>query len=130
LILDGYLEQQACLFCRVQALLLEVPEGEVQMKNRQYLVVISLLLVALAATACSMNRQLPEAADEEAMVVEVKAAVNAVAPGSGINVDVTDGGRVTLTGHADSAAQRDAIVARVRDVNGVRSVDASGVHVQ
>lgn len=100
------------------------------MKNKRYLVVISLLLVALAATACSMNRQLPEAADEEAMVVEVKAAVNAVAPGSGINVDVTEGGRVTLTGHADSAAQRDAIVARVRDVNGVKSVDASGVHVQ
>ena len=100
------------------------------MKNKRYLVVISLLLVALAATACSMNRQLPEAADEEAMVVEVKAAVNAVAPGSGINVDVTDGGRVTLSGHADSAAQRDAIVARVRDVSGVKSVDASGVHVQ
>lgn len=100
------------------------------MKNKRYLVVISLLLVALAATACSMNRQLPEAADEEAMVVEVKAAVNAVAPGSGINVDVTEGGRVTLSGHADSAAQRDAVIARVRDVNGVTSVDASGVHVQ
>ena len=100
------------------------------MKNRRFLVVISLLLVALAATACSMNRQLPEAADEEAMVVEVKAAVNAVAPGSGINVDVTEGGRVTLSGHADSASQRDAVVARVRDVNGVTSVDASGLHVQ
>ena len=100
------------------------------MKNRRYLVLISLLLVALAATACSMNRQLPESMDEEAMVVEVKAAVNAVAPGSGIKVDVTEGGRVTLSGHADSAAQRDAVVTRVRTVNGVTSVDASGVHVQ
>ena len=100
------------------------------MKNKRFLVVISLLLVALAATACSLNRQLPEAADEEAMVAEVKAAVNAVAPGSGVKVDVTEGGRVTLSGHADNAAQRDAIVARVRDVNGVTSVDASGLHVQ
>ena len=100
------------------------------MKNKKIFLVISLLLVALTATACSLNRQLPEAADEEAMVAEVKAAVNAVAPGSGIKVDVTEGGRVTLTGHADNAAQRDAVVARVRDVNGVTSVDASGLHVQ
>ena len=100
------------------------------MKNKRYLVLISLLVVALAATACSMNRQLPESMDEEAMVVEVKAAVNAVAPGSGIKVDVTEGGRVTLSGHASDAAQRDAVVARVRSVNGVTSVDASGLHVQ
>lgn len=100
------------------------------MKNKRILVVISLLLVALAVTACSMNRQLPESMDEEAMVAEVKAAINAVAPGSGVNVDVTEGGRVTLSGHADNAAQRDAIVARVRDVNGVTSVDASGLHVK
>lgn len=100
------------------------------MKRKQLFAVLSLLVIALAASACSLNRQLPEAADEEAMVVEVKAAVNAVAPGSGINVDVTEGGRVTLTGHADSASQRDAIVSRVRAVKGVTSVDASGVHVQ
>lgn len=99
------------------------------MRNRKFLV-FSLLLVALMASACSLNRQLPEAADEEAMGLEVRAAVNAVAPGSGIKVDVTEGGRVTLTGHADSAAQRDAVVNRVREVNGVSSVDASGLHVQ
>ena len=106
------------------------PEALKGMNNKRFFLVISLLLVALAATACSMNRQLPESMDEEAMVAEVKAAVNAVAPGSGIKVDVTEGGRVTLSGHADSAAQRDAVVARVRDVNGVTSVDASGLHVQ
>jgi len=100
------------------------------MKNKRYFVFLTLIVLALGSAACSMNRQLPEAADEEAMVVEVKAAVNAVAPGSGINVDVTEGGRVTLSGHADSAAQRDAIVERVRAVNGVTSVEASGVHVQ
>ena len=100
------------------------------MKKHTYLTLIALLLVALAASACSMNRQLPQEADEEAMVVEVKAAVNAVAPGSGIKVDVTEGGRVTLSGHADSAAQRDAVVERVRAVNGVTSVDSSGLHVQ
>lgn len=101
------------------------------MNKKHSFVLFSLLALTLLATAaCSMNRQLPEAADEEAMVVEVKAAINAVAPGSGINVDVTEGGRVTLSGHADNAAQRDAIVSRVRSVKGVTSVDASGVHVQ
>lgn len=100
------------------------------MNKKRFLVTISMLVLVLATAACSLNRQLPEAADEEAMVVEVKAAVNAVAPGQGIKVDVTEGGRVTLSGHADNAAQRDAIVERVRAVKGVTSVDASGVHVQ
>ena len=100
------------------------------MKNKRILMILSMLVLVIAAQACSLNRQLPEDADEEAMVVEVKAAVNAVAPGSGIKVDVTEGGRVTLSGHADSAAQRDAVVERVRAVNGVTSVDASGLHVQ
>lgn len=100
------------------------------MRSNRTLVILTLMAVMLATAACSLNRQLPEAADEEAMTVEVKAAVNAVAPGSGINVDVTEGGRVTLSGHADSAAQRDAVVSRVRSVKGVTSVDASGLHVQ
>ena len=101
------------------------------MNRSKALVMLSLIaMVLMASVACSMNRQLPEAADEEAMVVEVKAAVNSVAPGSGIKVDVTEGGRVTLSGHADNAAQRDAVVSRVQAVKGVTSVDASGVHVQ
>ncbi len=77
-----------------------------------------------------MNRQLPKSMDEEALEVEVRAAITAVAPGKTMEVDVTEGGHVKLSGHADSAAQRDAIVARVREVNGVTSVDASGIHVQ
>ena len=100
------------------------------MYRNRALISLSMLIVLALAGACSMNRQLPKAADEEAMVVEVKAAVNAVAPGSGIKVDVTEGGRVTLSGHADSEAQRDAVVARVREVNGVTSVDATQLHVQ
>ncbi|HUP59130.1 MAG TPA: BON domain-containing protein [Thermoanaerobaculia bacterium] len=89
-----------------------------------------LLIVALASAACSMNRVLPAAADEEAMEVEVRSAIMAVAPGKTMEVDVTAGGHVKLSGHADSADQRTAIVARVKQVNGVRSVDASGIHVQ
>jgi osmotically-inducible protein OsmY len=100
------------------------------MRSNRSLVILTLIAMMLATAACSLNRQLPEAADEEAMNVEVKAAVNAVAPGAGIKVDVTEGGRVTLSGHADSAAQRDAVVSRVRSVKGVTSVDASGLHVQ
>jgi len=96
------------------------------------LVLLSLILVALVASACSLNRQLPEAADEEAMVVEVRSAIAAAVPGKtfALEVDVTEGGRVRLSGHLDNAADRDAIVSKVRQVNGVTSVDASGLHVE
>ena len=99
---------------------------------KRNLIFLSLILVALVAGACSLNRQLPEAADEEAMVVEVRSAIAAAVPGKSfaIEVDVTEGGRVRLSGHVDSASDRDAIVSKVRQVNGVTSVDASGLHVQ
>ncbi len=42
------------------------------MNKKRFLVTISMLVLVLATAACSLNRQLPEAADEEAMVVEVK----------------------------------------------------------
>jgi osmotically-inducible protein OsmY len=102
------------------------------MNRKSTLVVISLLLVAMMASACSLNRQLPEAADEEAMMVEVRAAIGSAVVGKtfDLGVDVTEGGRVRLTGDVDSAADRDAIVSRVRQVNGVTSVDASGLRVR
>jgi len=100
-------------------------------RNRMF-IVLSLLLVALAASACSLNRQLPEAADEEAMMVEVRSAIAAAVPGKtfDLGVDVTEGGTVTLTGEVDSGSDRDAIVSKVRQVNGVRSVNASGLRVR
>ena len=102
------------------------------MNRSKVLVFLSLLVVAMMASACSLNRQLPEAADEEAMVVEVRSAIAAAVPGKtfAMEVDVTEGGRVKLSGHVDTAADRDAIVSKVRQVNGVTSVDASGIHVQ
>jgi hyperosmotically inducible periplasmic protein len=100
-------------------------------RNRSFLIV-TLLLVALAATACSMNRVLPEAADEEAMLVEVRGAIGSAVAGKtfDLGVDVTENGGVTLTGEVDSSADRDAIIAKVRQVNGVRSVNASGLRVR
>ena len=101
-------------------------------RNRS-LALLALILVGMMATAaCSMNRQLPEAADEEAMMVEVRSAIAAAVPGKtfDLGVDVTEGGGVTLTGEVDSASDRDAIVSKVRQVNGVRSVNASGLRVK
>jgi osmotically-inducible protein OsmY len=91
-----------------------------------------MLLVLLALNACSLNRQLPKEADEEAMVVEVRSAIAAAVPGKtfAMDVDVTQGGNVTLSGHVDAQSDKDAIVSKVRQVNGVKSVDASGIHVQ
>ncbi|HEX7810252.1 MAG TPA: BON domain-containing protein [Thermoanaerobaculia bacterium] len=102
------------------------------MKRNKAFLFLSLLMIALAVSACSLNRQLPEAADEEAMVVEVRSAIAAAVPGKtfAMDVDVTEGGNVTLSGHVDSQADKDAIVSKVRQVNGVRNVNASGIHVQ
>ncbi len=101
------------------------------MKHTKVVLTISLLLIALAASACSLNRQLPKSMDEEAMVVEVRSAIAAAVPGKtfAIDVDVTQSGYVTLSGHVDAQNDKDAIVSKVRQVNGVKSVDASGIHV-
>lgn len=97
------------------------------MKNYKALTLIAVLLVAaLATTACSMNRVLPAEADEEAMVVEVRAAIAKAVPGTvaeGLKVDVTEGGVVTLEGNVDSQADIDSIVNAARAVNGVTRVN-------
>ena len=102
------------------------------MNRNKLLVLVTLLLVGLMASACSMNRVLPEAADEEAMVVEVRSAIASAVPGKtfDLGVDVTEGGRVTLTGDVDTQADHDAIVAKVRQVNGVRSVNHNGLRIR
>ncbi len=101
------------------------------MNRNRTLLFLSLILVALVASACSLNRQLPEAADEEAMVIEVRTAIASAVPGKtfALSVDVTEGGRVKLSGHVDNNSDREAIIAKVRQVNGVTSVDASELHV-
>ena len=102
------------------------------MYRNRALISLSVLIVLALAGACSLNRQLPEAADEEAMLVEVRSAIGAAVPGKtfDLGVDVTEGGRVKLTGSVDNASDRDAIVSKVRQVNGVTSVDASGLTIK
>jgi predicted thioesterase len=109
-----------------------IEEETRRMKQNRALIFLSLFLIAMMSNACSLNRQLPKEADEEAMVVEVRAAIAAAVPGKtfDLGVDVTEGGNVTLTGQVDSSSDRDAIVAKVRQVNGVKSVNASGLHVK
>lgn len=101
-------------------------------RNRSFVLLALVLVGLMASTACSLNRQLPEAADEEAMMVEVRSAIAAAVPGKtfDLGVDVTEGGGVTLTGSVDSSSDRDAIISKVRQVNGVRSVNASGLTVK
>jgi osmotically-inducible protein OsmY len=100
-------------------------------RNRSW-IFLSLILVGLFAGACSMNRQTPASLDKTAMEGDVRAAIAAAVPGKtfALEVKVMDGGRVALSGHAGNSADRDAIVAKVRQVNGVNSVDASGLHVE
>jgi osmotically-inducible protein OsmY len=102
------------------------------MNRNRSLVFLSLFLVALMASACSMNRQTPASFDKAAMEGDVRGAIASAVAGKtfALEVDVMDGGRVKLSGHVDSASDRDAIVAKVRQVNGVTSVDASGLHVE
>lgn len=102
------------------------------MNRNRSLIFLSLILVVLAANACSMNRQTPASMDKTAMEGDVRAAIAEAVPGKtfALEVNVMDGGRVALSGHADNSADRDAIIAKVRQVNGVKSVDASGLHVE
>jgi hypothetical protein len=79
---------------------------------------LALVLVALSlTTACSLNRQLPKEADEEAMVVEVRSAIAAAVPNKtfSLKVDVTEGGRVTLSGHPHGVTEHGHPELSVRD---------------
>ncbi len=103
--------------------------------NRKSIGLITLTLIVAAmmmTTACSMNRQTPAGLDKVAMEGDIRAAIAEAVPGKtfAIEVNVMDGGRVSLQGHVDSGSDKDAIVAKVRQVNGVKSVNASGIHVQ
>jgi osmotically-inducible protein OsmY len=91
-----------------------------------------LLVVALMASACSINRQMPAELDGPALEADVRAAIASAVPGKTFSIGVETGpnGHVKLSGHVDTNADRDAIVSRVRQVNGVRSVDATQLHVQ
>lgn len=101
------------------------------MNRNRSLIFLSILLVALVTSACSMNRQTPESWDKPAMEGDIRAAIAAAVPGKtfALEVNVMDAGRVKLSGHVENAQDRDAILAKVRQVNGVRSVDASDLHV-
>jgi osmotically-inducible protein OsmY len=100
-------------------------------RNRSLFLLSIFLLAIIGSTACSMNRQTPASFDKAAMEGDVRAAIASAVAGKtfALEVDVMDGGRVSLSGHVDNSADRDAIVAKVRQVNGVTSVDASGLHV-
>jgi osmotically-inducible protein OsmY len=102
------------------------------MYRNRALISLSLLVVLALAGACSMNRQTPASMDKTAMEGDVRAAIAAAVPGKTFDLGVTvgDGGTVQLTGSVDSASDRDAIVAKVRQVNGVTSVDASGLTIK
>lgn len=103
------------------------------MKRNRNLLVITLFLMAVMATAaCSMNRQTPASFDKQAMEGDIRAAIATAVAGKtfALEVDVMDGGNVKLSGHVDNANDRDAIVAKVRQVNGVTNVDSSGLHVE
>ena len=99
-------------------------------RNRSWLMLSLFLVTLMGSAACSMNRQTPAGLDKTAMEGDVRAAIAAAVPGKtfALEVDVMDGGRVSLSGHVDNTSDRDAIIAKVRQVNGVTSVDASGLN--
>lgn len=131
---NSYLQQIASHGAEREQALLYTLAKEIQnvMKRNAWVLLSLMAVVMMLAAACSLNRQLPKEADEEAMVVEVRSAIAAAVPGKtfAIDVDVTQGGHVTLSGHVNNQNDKDAIVSKVRQVNGITSVDASGIHIQ
>lgn len=102
------------------------------MKRNVWIILSLVAVVMLLTVACSLNRQTPKGADKDAMTVEVRAAIGAAVLSKtfAIDVDVTEGGHVTLSGLVDNQADKDAIVAKVRQVNGVKGVHASGIRIK
>ncbi|MBV8516238.1 MAG: BON domain-containing protein [Acidobacteria bacterium] len=100
-------------------------------RNRTGILIALTLIALLTAAACATNKVLPKQVDKTAMEADVRGAIATAVPNKtfAIEVNVHDGGVVALSGHVDSASDRDAIIAKVRGVDGVRSVDASGLTV-
>ena len=99
--------------------------------RRKTNVLFLMLVLIVGATACtSLNQVTPEQWDDEAIEAEVRAQIAEDVPEKTFAVEVSvDDGVVTLSGHAASSAQRNAIAAAANDVEGVRRV-INNIHVQ
>jgi hypothetical protein len=135
-----YFEHEACHFDaptgppskRERLLLKGLVKEKKSMKRNKALLFLSLMLLAMALSACSMNRQTPSELDHAALEGDVRAAIAQAVPGKtfDLGIDIGSGGRVTLSGNVGSASDREAIVSRVQQVNGVTSVNADRLTVQ
>jgi osmotically-inducible protein OsmY len=99
--------------------------------TRKFTYVALVLMVAMALGACgSLNKQTPAEWDNAAMEADVRAKIAERVPSKTFAVEVSvDRGVVTLSGHADSSAQRAEIGAAAQSVRGVTRV-INNIHVQ
>jgi osmotically-inducible protein OsmY len=98
--------------------------------NRK-LSVVAMILVLFSFACGSMNKVLPSEVDAKAMEADVRSKIAAAVPEKALAVEVTVDNHaiVTLSGHADSASDRDKIVEAARSVSGVQRV-INNIHVQ
>jgi osmotically-inducible protein OsmY len=101
------------------------------MKRKALLLMLLLLTATVVTTACSMNRVLPAEVDKTAMEGDVRGAIATAVPGKtfAMEVNVADGGVVTIEGHVTNQSDADAIVSAVNKVNGVTRV-VNKIHVE
>lgn len=98
--------------------------------NRKFISVIALMVALVALSACSMNKVTPSEWDDAAIEADVRARIAADVPSETFSVGVKVEDRVvTLTGTAESSAQRTEIANAASRVDGVRRV-VNNIQVQ
>jgi osmotically-inducible protein OsmY len=92
--------------------------------NRKFISVLAMMVALVAFAACSsLNQVTPSEWDDAAIEADVRARIAADVPDQTFSVGVSVEDRVvTLTGSADSSAQRTAIANAAARVDGVRRV--------
>lgn len=99
--------------------------------NRKWLASLLVLVALTSLTACgTMNKATPAQWDDEAIEADVRSKIATAVTEKTFAVEVdVKGTVVTLSGHADSDAQRKAIAKAASEVNGVSRV-INNIHVQ
>lgn len=101
------------------------------MKKTAAYTALMLALVMTLAACGSINRATPAEWDSAAIEADVRGKIAEAVPEKtfAVEVSVADGGVVTLSGHAATAAQRSEIARAAGEVNGVTRV-INNIHVQ
>lgn len=99
--------------------------------NRKFLVSLALIVTLFSVACGSMNRVTPAGMDRVSMEADVRGKIAEAVPEKtfAVEVNIADGGVVTLTGHAKTSGDVAKIVDAANSVSGVTRV-INNLHVE